>query len=167
MSLPNIQIGVIIYTKIGTNTSILMDEFRFFNNFKEYNPDCDFVFIAVSEFTKKSILKNKDQLNFPVSIVTVSKPEELVKLNGLSGVFSYMSRNTFFGGTIDKACALNYMISSYCTNELNIPLFVRTPDSEYPYYDYKRMADIRINGNTPSTPKFIESNKNVIELMPL
>jgi hypothetical protein len=165
MKATKLQIGVIIYTKIGTNTSILADEFKFFNEFQAHNPDCEFVFIAVSEFTKKSILKNRDLLNFPQSMIMVNSKDELHKLDGLSGVFSYMSRNTFFGGNIDKACAKNYMISSYCTNELDIPLFVRTPDSEYPFQDYKVMADVRINHATPSTPKFIESNKNELAVM--
>jgi hypothetical protein len=166
MSMPKIQIGVIIYTKIGTNTSILMDEFRFFNNFKTANPDCDFIFIAVSEYTKKSILTNRDQLNFPLSIVTVKGREDLSKLDGLSGVFSYMTRNTFFGGGVDKACIANYMISAYCTNQLGIPLFVRTPDSEYPYLDYKRMAEVRVNGKAPSAKTFEENNRSSLSLIP-
>lgn len=143
-----------------------MDEFRFFNNFKTHNPDCEFVFIAVSDFTKKSILKNKSELNFPVSIITVKETEDLHKLDGLSGVFSYMTRNTFFGGAVDRSCSINYMISSYCTNDLKIPLFIRTPDSEYPYMDYKKLADNRVNGNGDSAKKFAEGNRAMLDLMP-
>lgn len=160
------KIGVIIYTRVGTNTSILMDEFRFFNNFKRANPNVDFVFIAISDFTKKSVLQNRDQLEFPVSVITIKNREDLKKLKGLSGVFSYMTRNTFFGGAIDKSCALNYAISAYATNQLGIPLFVRTPDSEYPYMDYKKMVDNRINGTTASAEKFRLSNLDEIALMP-
>jgi hypothetical protein len=101
------KIGVIIYTKVGTNTSILLDEFRFFNNFKRANPDCEFVFIAVSEFTKKSILNNRGHLDFPLSMTVVKDRNDLSKLKGMSGMFTYMTRNTFFGGTVDKACAMN------------------------------------------------------------
>ncbi len=163
--MPSMKIGVIIYTKIGTNTSILMDEFRFFNNFKSHNPDCEFVFIAVSDYTKKSIIENKSHLNFPITVVTVKSESDLSNLNGLSGVFSYMTRNTFFGGAIDKSCAINYMISSYCTNHLEIPLFIRTPDSEYPYLDYKKMADLRANGKTPSADKFKTGNAHLLDVM--
>lgn len=159
------KIGVIIYTKIGTNTSILMDEFRFFNNFQTHNPDCEFVFIAVSDYTKKSILENRNQLNFPVSILTVKNKSDLSNLDGLSGIFSYMTRNTFFGGAIDRSCSINYMISAYCTNHLKIPLFVRTPDSEYPYLDYKKMADNRANGNTPGAEKFRKNNEDLLSWM--
>jgi hypothetical protein len=161
-----IRIGVIVYTKIGTNTSILMDEFRFFNNFKRENPDCEFVFIGVSDFTRKSIIKNRGELNFPVSIITVKNPSELHKLDGLSGVFSYMTRNTFFGGNLDTACTNNYMISAYCTSKLGIPLFIRVPDSEYPYIDYKKMTEDRMNMDTPSTPSFIERNREKVKKIP-
>jgi hypothetical protein len=160
------KIGVIIYTKVGTNTSILLDEFRFFNNFKRANPDCEFVFIAVSEFTKKSILNNRGHLDFPLSMTVVKDRNDLSKLKGMSGMFTYMTRNTFFGGTIDKACAMNYAICAYATKDLDIPLFVRTPDSEYPYMDYKRMLDVRLESNIPSNPRFIAANAHVIPRMP-
>ena len=166
MAQKKIRIGVIIYTKIGTNTSILMDEFRFFNNFKRENPDCEFIFIGVSEFTRKSIVKNRGELDFPVSVITVKGREDLHRLDGLSGVFSYMSRNTFFGGSIDGPCALNYMISAYCTSQLGIPLFIRVPDSEYPYMDYKKMVEVRMDMDSPSTPKFIERNRERVKLIP-
>jgi hypothetical protein len=161
----NKTIGVIIFTKIGTKTSLLTGEFEFWNTFKKFNPDINFVFIAISNFTKKSILNNRHLLNFPVSIIQVNGPEDLHKLNGLSGCFSYLTRNTFFGGGLDRACVMNYRISAYCTNELKIPLFIRTPDSEYPYQDYRQMVISRINSHIPSTPKFIETNKDDIELI--
>ena len=158
MKNPKVHIGVLIYTKIGTNTSILMDEFRFFNYFKKYNKDVEFVFIAVSDHTEKSILKNAGELEFPVSVIKVKEPTDLHKLNGLSGAFTYMMRNTFFGGGVDIPTIANYMICSYCTNQLDIPLFVRTPDSEYPYFDYKKMIDYRVNPNLKSSEKFIDTN---------
>lgn len=161
----NKTIGVIIFTKIGTKTSLLTGEFEFWNTFKKFNPDIDFVFIAISDFTRKSILNNRHLLNFPVSIIQVNNPEELHKLDHLSGVFSYLTRNTFFGGGLDKACVINYRISAYCTNHLKIPLFIRTPDSEYPYQDYKKMVENRVNSQIPSTPKFIENNQKEIDLI--
>lgn len=163
MKNPKIYIGVLIYTKIGTNTSILMDEFRFFNYFKKYNEDVEFVFIAVSDHTEKSILKNAGELEFPVSLIKVKETSDLHKLDGLSGAFTYMMRNTFFGGGVDIPTIANYMICSYCTNELNIPLFVRTPDSEYPFFDYKKMIDYRVKPELKSSEKFIAKNEKYLQ----
>lgn len=142
-----------------------MDEFRFFNNFQLHNPDCEFVFIAISDQTKKSILDNRNQLNFLISIITVKSKSDYSNLDGLSGVFSYMTRNTFFGGGVDRLCTINYGISAYCTNHLKIPLFIRTPDSEYPYQDYKKMADVRVNGKTPSAGTFKKNNEALLSFM--
>lgn len=153
-----VHIGVLIYTKIGTNTSILMDEFRFFNHFKKHNEDVEFTLIAVSDHTEKSIMKNLGELNFPVSVIKVKDRSDLHKLHGLSGVFTYMMRNTFFGGSVDKPTISNYMICSYCTNDLQIPLFVRTPDSEYPYFDYQKMIDYRLKPDLASSEKFRKQN---------
>jgi hypothetical protein len=161
------KIGVIIYTKIGTNTSILTDEFRFFNEFAIKNPDCEFVFVSVSKFTRNSLLKNRDLLDFPMTILNINSVDDLPKLKGLSGIFSYMLRNTFFGGTVDKACALAYRILAYSTNDLNLPLFIRTPDSEYPYYDYLQMLNVRLKPKkvTDSLQKFIDKNKREISVI--
>jgi hypothetical protein len=156
-------IGVLVFTKIGTKTSLMTSEFEFWNTFKKFNPDIDFVFIPVSEFTRKSIMKNRHLLNFPVSILQVSGELDLHKIDGLSGVFTYLTRNTFFGGKLDEPCVTNYRICAYATTHLKIPLFVRTPDSEYPYYDYRRMVIERIESNIPSTPQFIERNRKSIE----
>lgn len=159
------NIGVIIYTKVGTKTSILLGEFEFWNDFQRMNPDCDFFFISISKNTTKSILDHQHLLNFPIKIIKVYEYSEVHKLDGLSGVFSYMTRNTFFGGMMNPSCVFNYIISAYCSNILNIPLFIRTPDSEYPYLDYKKMADVRIEKNTPSTPKFLVDNKKFLDAM--
>ena len=160
-----INIGVIIYTKIGTKTSILLGEFEFWNDFQRMNPDCDFYFISISKNTTKSIIDHQHLLNFPVRMIPVYDAKDLPKLNSLSGVFSYMTRNTFFGGQMNPSCVHNYVISAYCSNTINIPLFIRTPDSEYPYLDYKKMADVRIEKATPSTPKFIRENKRFLDVM--
>lgn len=160
-----INIGVIIYTKIGTKTSILLGEFEFWNDFHRMNPDCDFYFISISKNTTKSILDNQHLLQFPVRIIQVYSKADLHKLDNLSGVFSYMTRNTFFGGQVNPSCVHNYVISAYCSSNLGIPLFIRTPDSEYPYLDYKKMIDVRIEKATPSTPEFIRKNKTYIDLM--
>jgi hypothetical protein len=162
-----LQIGVLLYSKIGTNTSILLDEFKFFNDFQKFNPDCEFVFVSLSEYVTKSIIKHKSLLQFPLNVLKVYSREDFHKLDGLSGVFSYMTRNCFFGGNVDKPTILNYDISSHCTNELNIPLFIRTPDSEYPYLDYKLLLHNRVTLNKPeSCRKFEEQNRDRLQKMP-
>lgn len=166
MKNPKIHIGVLIQTKIGTNTSILMDEFRFFNYFKEHNKDVEFVFIAVSDHTERSILKNVKELDFPVNIIKVKSPSDLNKLDGLSGAFTYMMRNTFFGGCVDGPTIINYMICTYCTNDLNIPLFIRTPDSEYPHFDYQKMIEYRLSPELKSSTKFKENNAKHLAKIP-
>jgi len=158
-------IGVLIFTKIGTKTSLLIGEFEFWNTFKKFNPDIEFVFIAISNFTKKSILEHREILNFPVSIIQVNGKDDFHKLDGLSGIFTYMTRSTFFGGSIDIPCTKAYGVCAYCTTDLGIPLFLRTPDSEYPYLDYLQMVKVRIASGTKSTPKFIEGNKKQIEFL--
>lgn len=166
MNNKKVHIGVLISTKIGTNTSILMDEFRFFNHFKKYNEDVEFTFIAVSDHTEKSIIKNTGELFFPVSMIKVKTPEDLSKLDGLSGVFTYMMRNTFFGGAVDVPTVVNYMICSYCTNELQIPLFIRTPDSEYPHTDYQKMIEYRLKPELSSSGRFREQNGKHLPKIP-
>lgn len=158
-------IGVLIFTRIGTKTSLLIGEFEFWNTFKKYNPDIDFVFISLSKTTKKSILEHREILNFPVSLIHVENKEDYHKLESLSGIFTYMTRSTFFGGSMDFPCTKAYAICAYCTQDLGIPLFLRTPDSEYPYLDYLQMAYARIEANTSSTPKFIEDNKRQLDYL--
>jgi hypothetical protein len=69
-----------------------------------------------------------------------------------------MLRNNFFGGAIDPRCKMAYCISSYVTNELDLPLFIRTPDSEYLYQDYRQMVKERLDSKT-SGPKFEKTNR--------
>ena len=154
-------IGIILFTKIGTKTSILSSEFEFWNTFKKFNPDIDFVFIPISEYVNKNIIKNRSMLNFPISILKIYKESDLPKLKGLSGIFSYMTRNSFFAGKVDMPSIANYNICSYCTNELKIPLFIRLPDSEYPYYDYKKMISVRTeySSKKSNSDKFLVTNE--------
>ena len=133
---PKYNIGVLFYSSPGTNTSILLSEFLFFNKFAELNPDTRFVFIPVTKIIESKLRSKVHLLNDNVDweIQRISKPTQLARLkDGFSGFFSYMLRNNFFGGSIDPRCMMNYIISSYVTNELNLPLFFRVPDSEYNY----------------------------------
>jgi hypothetical protein len=162
-----IYIGVLVYSKIGTDTSILLDEFKFFNNFQKINEDCEFIFISLSPKITKSIQENSDLLEFPIKIINIYNKGDFYKLNNLSGAFSYMTRMSFFGGEVNKPTIFNYDICSYVTNELNLPLFIRTPDSEYPYYDYKNLIHVRCTAHSKELiEKFIEKNGEDIKKMP-
>ena len=52
---PKYIIGVILYTSPGTNTSILLSEFLFFNKFAELNPNTKFVFIPVTKIIESKL----------------------------------------------------------------------------------------------------------------
>lgn len=160
-------IGVLLYSSVGTKTSILLSEFLFFNKFAELNPDTKFVFIPVTPTIKSKISKClyllEDHVDYDVMLI--DHPLKLSKLdNKFSGFFSYMLRNNFFGGAIDPRCKMNYIVCSYVTNELNKPLFFRVPDSEYNYLDYRKMMDTRIKHNT-SGPKFLAANKKAVRML--
>jgi len=160
-------IGVLLYSSVGTKTSILLSEFLFFNKFAELNPDTKFVFIPVTPAIKSKVSKYlyllEDHVDYDVLLI--DHPMKLSKLDDkFSGFFSYMLRNNFFGGAIDPRCKMNYIVCSYVTNELDKPLFFRVPDSEYNYLDYRKMMDARIKHNT-SGPKFLAANKKDVRML--
>ena len=155
-----INIGVILFTRIGTKTSMLQSEFLFWNDVRANNPDCEFLFITITKIVTDSLNQHKHLLNFDPGIITIYSREDYHKLNNLSGVFSYLTRNTFFGGKVDPSSIKNYAICAHCTKNLNIPLFIRMPDSEYPYVDYKRLIDNRLRMKPDSEEKFRSINNN-------
>jgi len=155
-------IGVFLYSSPGTKTSILLSEFLFFNKLAEINPDVKFIFIPV---TKHIAAKTNKYLNLlgphvDYEILTIDHPLKTAQLRnaGFSGFFTYMLRNNFFGGAIDPRCKMAYILCSYVTNTLKLPLFIRTPDSEYNYQDYRMMINVRMNSPT-SGQKFKRINK--------
>ncbi len=159
-------IGILLYSSPGTNTSILLSEFLFFNKFAEINPNTKFVFIPVTKVIESKTKAHLHLLGDHVDweILRIDHPLQLSKLKDkFSGFFSYMLRNNFFGGVIDPRCKMNYIICSYVTNELNKPLYFRVPDSEYNYQDYKQMVNVR-KANKTSGPKFKEQNKKQLHV---
>ena len=152
----SITIGVILYSSPGTKTSILLSEFLFFNKLAEINPDVRFVFIPVTKMIEAKTLKLVHLLDDHVEwdMMRVDHPTQFtskLQVEEFSGFFTYMLRNNFFGGGIDPRCKMAYCINSYVTNELDLPLFIRTPDSEYLYIDYRHMVEER--GNHKSSGK--------------
>ena len=94
-------------------------------------------------------------------VLRIDHPLKAAQLRtaGFSGFFTYMLRNNFFGGSIDPRCKMAYILCSYVTNTLKLPLFIRTPDSEYNYQDYRRMINVRMNSPT-SGQKFKRINQD-------
>jgi len=164
---PKFTIGVILYTSPGTNTSILLSEFLFFNKFAELNPNTKFVFIPVTKIIESKLRTKVSMLADHVDweILRIDHPLQLNKLNiGFSAFFSYMLRNNFFGGSLDPRCMMSYIVASYVTNELNLPLFFRLPDSEYKYLDYRKMVTNRCT-QLPSGKKFVELNGKKVKMI--
>ena len=160
-------IGVILYSSPGTKTSILLSEFLFFNKLAKINPDVKFVFIPVTKMIENNTIKHAKLLDNHVDyeILRIDKPTKFYKLDeNFSGFFTYMLRNNFFGGAIDPRCKMAYCISSYVTNELKKPLYIRTPDSEYKYQDYRHMVELRLN-NSKSGENFKELNKDQYKMI--
>lgn len=155
-------IGVILYSSPGTKTSILLSEFLFFNKLAEINPQVKFVFIPVTKHIEAKTNKYLHLLEPHVDweVLRIDNPLKSAQLrnSGFSGFFTYMLRNNFFGGSIDPRCKMAYILCSYVTNVLKLPLFIRTPDSEYNYQDYRHMINVRINSPT-SGQKFKEVNQ--------
>ena len=155
-------IGVILYSSPGTKTSILLSEFLFFNKLAEINPQVKFVFIPVTKHIEAKTNKYLHLLEPHVDweVLRIDNPLKSAQLrnSGFSGFFTYMLRNNFFGGSIDPRCKMAYILCSYVTNALKLPLFIRTPDSEYNYQDYRHMINVRINSPT-SGQKFKEVNQ--------
>lgn len=155
-------IGVILYSSPGTKTSILLSEFLFFNKLAEMNPDTKFVFIPVTKTIEAKTKKFLPLLEKHVDwdLLRIDHPFSFALLkSGFSGFFTYMLRNNFFGGAIDPRCKMAYMICSHVTNVLKLPLFIRTPDSEYNYQDYRQMIKTRLTSTT-SGKKFEETNRS-------
>lgn len=161
-------IGVILYSSPGTKTSILLSEFLFFNKLAEINPQVKFVFIPVTKMIEGRTLKATSLLEDHVDweILRIDQPLKFHLLDnaGFSGFFTYMLRNNFFGGAIDPRCRMSYCISTYVTNELDLPLFIRTPDSEYLYQDYRQMIFDRIDSKT-SGKKFRQVNRDLYPMI--
>lgn len=161
-------VGVILYSSPGTKTSILLSEFLFFNKLAEINPDVKFIFIPVTKHIESKTHKYLHLLGSHVDyeILRIDNQLNFAKLRtaNFSGFFTYMLRNNFFGGAIDPRCRTSYGISSYVTNVLKLPLFIRTPDSEYNYQDYREMIKNRVNAES-SGEKFKQINQKLYPMI--
>ena len=87
---PKYNIGVLFYSSPGTNTSILLSEFLFFNKFAELNPDTKFVFIPVTKVIETKVKSKLHLLEDHVDyeVIRVDHPLKmavLLKDNNFSG----------------------------------------------------------------------------------
>lgn len=154
----DINIGIVIASKIGSNTAILLDEFKFIDNFRDENPDVNFYIITVHPKYTKDYYKSAHLLQHDYDVIEVHNESDFHKVDNFSGLFIYQPSNNFFAGRINPNHVLAYLLASYITINLRIPLFVRVADSEYPYFDHKKLIENRLAGKTDSVRTFRENN---------
>ena len=140
------NIGILIFgdpTRGGTITS----ETKFLANLYEQNSqDCEFFVLTVNPtITKKVIRDRKSSYNFPWKNIQVFGEEDFHKLDNLSCIVTYPGHSNFFGGYLNDNIVKLYKIVSKCTNELDIPVFIRINDSEIKVRDYRKMCKVRLD----------------------
>ncbi len=89
-------VGVILYSSVGTNTSILLSEFLFFNKFAELNPDTKFVFLPVTKVIENKLRTKlhllEDHVDYEVlKIDTPLNMRAHLRSKDFSGFFYYIS----------------------------------------------------------------------------
>jgi hypothetical protein len=139
------NIGILIFgdpTRGGTITS----ETKFLTNFYENNTDCDFFIITVNPTITKKVIRDKEiSYNFPHKNVTIFSEEDFHKLDYFSCLVTYPGHSNFFGGYLNDNIVKMYKIISKCTNDLDIPVFIRINDSEIKVRDYRIMSKQRLD----------------------
>ena len=155
------NIGILIHgdpTRRGT----IMSEVKFLNNLHENNADCDFFIIVVNGTLHKKISKDKQTYSFPHKILDIHNESDFHKLSNLSCVITYPSHSNFFGGYLNSNEIMMYKIVSKCTNDLDIPAFIRVNDSEIKVRDYRKMSEIRLeDGINKPESAFMKDPLNV------
>jgi hypothetical protein len=140
------NIGILIFgdpTRGGTITS----ETKFLSNLYENNKDdSDFYIITVNPtITKKVIRDRESSYNFPHKNIDIFGEADFHKLDNFSCLVTYPGHSNFFGGYLNDNIIKMYKIISKCTNELNIPVFIRINDSEIKVRDYRLMSKQRLD----------------------
>lgn len=153
-------IGILIFgdpTRGGTITS----EVKFLSNLYENNrEDCTFKIITVNPSVTKRVIRTRDEMySFPHDVWTVFDDDDMYKLQTLDAIVTYPGHSNFFGGMLNENIVRMYKIVSKCTNELNIPVFIRINDSEIKVRDYRLMCEIRLKGS--ETSAFMKDPINV------
>jgi len=152
-------VGILIFgdpTRGGTIAS----EVKFLSSLYEQNSDCEFVILTVNPSVTKRVVKEKNtSYNFPHKIVPVFDETKFDVLETLSCLVTYPGHSNFFGGYLNDSVVKMYKIISKCTNELDIPVFIRINDSEIKVRDYRKMCQIRLKGKEGSA--FLKDPVNV------
>jgi hypothetical protein len=152
-------VGILIFgdpTRGGTIAS----EVKFLSSLYEQNSDCEFVILTVNPSVTKRVVKEKNtSYNFPHKIVPVFNETKFDVLESLSCLVTYPGHSNFFGGYLNDNVVKMYKIISKCTNELDIPVFIRINDSEIKVRDYRKMCQIRLKGKEGSA--FLKDPVNV------
>ena len=140
------NIGILIFgdpTRGGTITS----ETKFLSNLYDYNSaDCEFYVITVNPTITKKVIRDREaSYNFPHKNIDIFGESDLHKLKDISCIVTYPGHSNFFGGYLNDNIIKMYKIISKCTNELNVPVFVRINDSEIKVRDYRLMSKQRLD----------------------
>lgn len=140
------NVGILIFgdpTRGGTITS----ETKFLSNLYDKNSsECEFFIITVNPTITKKVIRDKDiSYNFPHKNLTIFGEEDLHKLTNISCLVTYPGHSNFFGGYLNDNIVKMYKIISKCTNDLDIPVFIRINDSEIKVRDYRIMSKQRLD----------------------
>jgi hypothetical protein len=155
-------IGVLIFgdpTRGGTIAS----EVKFLSSLYDSNMnDCEFIILTINPSVTKRVIKEaKTSYSFPHKIITMFNDEAINSdiLKSLSAIVTYPGHSNFFGGYLNDNIVKMYKIISRCTNDLDIPVFIRINDSEIKVRDYRLMSEIRLGGKPESA--FMKDPLNV------
>lgn len=140
------NVGILIFgdpTRGGTITS----ETKFLSDLYEKNStDCEFFIITVNPTITKKVIRDRDiSYNFPHKNITIFGEEDLHKLDKFSCLVTYPGHSNFFGGYLNDNIIKMYKIISKCTNDLDVPVFIRINDSEIKVRDYRIMSKQRLD----------------------
>lgn len=154
------NIGILLHgdpTRGGTINS----EIKFLNNIYNNLSSHNFFLLSVnSSITKKISTKYSSIFNFPYKIIEVYNESSHDILNSFSCLITYPNHSNLFGGILNDNMIKMYKIVSKCTNELNIPVFIRLNDSELTVRDYRKIVKLRLD-NDKKTSAFYSNEENV------
>jgi hypothetical protein len=154
------NIGILLHgdpTRGGTINS----EINFLNNMYENLSTHNFFLLSVnSSITKKISTKYSSIFIFPYKVIEIYDEASYDILKSFSCLITYPNHSNLFGGILNDNMIKMYKIISKCTNELNIPVFIRLNDSELTVRDYKKIVSLRLD-NDKKTSAFYSNEENV------
>lgn len=156
------NVGILMHGD-PTRGGSIVSEVKFLKSLYENNSSSKFYMIVVNKTLARKVFLS-EHYDFPHEIIMIHEESDFFKLKNFSCIVSYPSHSNFFGGYLNDNEILFYKIVSRCTNDLDIPVFIRVNDSEIKVRDYRMMANVRLkdadeNGKTRNA--FMDSKENV------